>query len=402
VSRRYVIVGNGVAGMSAAERLRQRDPEARITLVSDESQPYYYRASLSEWIAGETDCSSLYGRTRAFYDQMRLEAVWSRVGRAVPDRQRAILDDGSELPYDALLLATGAQPIRLEIPGLRESLAFRTWADARAIRERLGCCGSALIVGGGVLGLELAGALHRMGIASIAVVQRDAYVGRPLLDEAASEFVMQRMVADGIALYLHDTLQRVEGKRAIMDSGQRREFDILVQAIGVRATIPDVPELAVGRAVRIDAAGRTNLPRVFAAGDCTETYDTTSEAWRPTRTWLASAEQGVAAADAMLGYPGPDAHPVFYNLSLIYTIPYAYIGDPHGAGGQVVLWESDKARRKVRLVGGQLAGALLVGDRRGSQAMLAAIGKPVCGEDLAAPTWDWNAFGGQNWDHVLY
>jgi len=402
VSRRYVIVGNGVAGMSAAERLRQRDAEARITLVSDEGQPYYYRASLSEWIAGQTDDASLYGRTKAFYDQMRLETVWSHVKEVEPDRQRIILEDDSELAYDALLLATGAQPIRLDIPGLSESLTFRTLADARTIRERIGCCGSALIVGGGVLGLELAGALHRMGIASIALVQRDSFMGRPLLDEAASQFVMERMAADGIGLYLQDTVQRVEGHTAIMDSGRRCEHDILVQAVGVRPTIPEVPGLVVGRGVRIDPAGRTNLSGVFAAGDCTETYHATGQQWRPTRTWLAAAYQGAAAADAMLGYPGSDVHPVFYNLSLIYTVPYAYIGDPHGAGGQVLLWESKGVWRKVRLVEGRLAGALLLGDRRASQAMLAAVGKSVSGEGLAAPTYDWNALGEQDWDYTFF
>ena len=124
----------------------------------------------------------LTGRTPAFYDALRIEQVTGHVARVNPDAKKAHLADGSALDYSELLIATGARANVFPIAGLDAPLTFRTWADARDIKERLGDCGRALIVGGGLLGLELAGALHKMGIERIAIAQRSGFVGGPLLD----------------------------------------------------------------------------------------------------------------------------------------------------------------------------------------------------------------------------
>ncbi|MBN1812737.1 MAG: FAD-dependent oxidoreductase [Anaerolineae bacterium] len=410
----YLIVGNGIAGITAAQEIRHADAEGRILIVSDEGEPYYYRASLSEWMAGETTDEMLPGRTPAFYETMRLEQIADRVLRVDAAVRQVTLESGAQIAYQKLLLATGARANTFAIEGLNQIHVYRTLADVRAIKERVGCCGRALILGGGILGLELAGALHKMGGKRIAVVHRPDHVGGPLLDRPAAEWLQARMRGDGIDLFLSDTVERVTGQAAQLKSGQRWTFDVLIESVGITPTSPQVEGLCVGQGIQIDEYGRTNLPDVYAAGDCTETRAPGSERWQTTRIWLDCARQGKTAGRHMAarnmaadGSSAPDqARPraPFFNASLIYTVFYATIGEPHGEGGAVHLWQAGDGYRKIRVVDGKLAGALLLGERRGTMALLQATGQPVAqfGSRIAHPDFAFNELTGRDWDYMWY
>jgi len=400
----YLIIGNGVAGISAAQEIRHADQNGHIVLIGDEGEPYYYRASLSEWISGKTTDAMLLGRTSAFYQQMRIHQVTGHIARIDPTAKRVHLDDGRSIGYDKLLIATGGRADVYPIQGLDQIMVFRTLADARTIKERLGCCGQALIVGGGILGLELAGALHNMGIASVAVLQRSAPLGKPLLDAPAAAWLQQRMKADGVEVFIGDTIDHVEGQTAYLQSGLARGFDAIIQAVGISPTFPKLPELEVGKGIRIDAYCRTNVPDVYAAGDCTEKRIPDSERWQTTRIWLDSAQQGKTAGRNMAGQEASLSALPLFNASLIYTLHYAYIGEPHGEAGQTYVWQTKAGYRKLRVVDGRLAGALLLGERRGSMALYKAIGLSVdgMGDDIAHPDLDWNDLTGRDWDYMFY
>ncbi len=406
----YVIIGNGVAGITAAQEIRRVDKTGRIRVIGDEGMPYYYRASMSEWLSGELDDVSIIGRTETFYADMRIESLAGHVTRVDAGAHTVHLDGGQTIAYGKLLIATGAQANRFPVEGLDESLVFRDFSDAQQIKARLSHCGRALILGGGILGLELAGALHKMGIGNIAVVQRSSFVGKPLLDAPAAAWLQAQMRADGVDLFLGDTVERVEGHTARFKSGKTWDFDIFVQAVGIHPVFPDVPGLNVGRGVQIDDRASTNLPDVYAAGDCTETYDPALDRWMTTRIWLDGARQGKIAACNMTGRDHRLSEFPFFNASLIYTAMYAYIGEPHGEGGEVYRWEragGDHAvpgYRKVRVVDGKLAGALLLGRRHGTTALYHAIGQPVAqfGEAIVRPDFPWNDHTGQDWDYVFY
>ncbi|MBN1580958.1 MAG: FAD-dependent oxidoreductase, partial [Anaerolineae bacterium] len=383
----------------------------RIMIISDEGEPYYYRASMSEWLSGELSDEMLPGRTRPFYTHIRLEQISAHVERVDPQAHRVYLDNGTSIGYQKLLIATGARANVFPIPGLETANVFRSLADARQIKEQLGCCGRALIIGGGVLGLELAGALHKMGIEHIAVVQRSGFVGKPLLDQPAAEWLQQRMRADGLDLFLNDAVERVAGQTAYLKSGPAWDFDTLVQAVGITPIFPEVPGLEVGQGIRIDDHGRTNLPDIYAAGDCTETrVPGDTDRWQTTRIWLDCARQGKVAARNMTGRLAALSDQPFFNASLIYTVVYTYLGEPHGQEGQVYLWQENANQthtggyRKIRIVDGRLAGALLLGQRHGSMAMFKAIGQEVAriGQTVACPDFDWNELGEPNWDYLFY
>jgi nitrite reductase (NADH) large subunit len=408
----YLIVGNGMAGITAAQEIRHADPAARILLVGDEGEPYYYRASLSEWISGDTTDEMLPGRTPEFYEQMRIEQVTGHVVQVDAETHRAYLADGDHIDYAKTLIATGARANTIPIPGLAETLAFRSLADAREIKARVGCCGRALILGGGVLGLELAGALHEIGIQHIAVVHRSGFVGRPLLDEPAAEWIQAQMRADGIDLFLDDTVERVEGRMAHLKNGQTVaateaaawEFDVFVQTVGITPVFPEVPGLTVGQGIRIDERCRTNLPGIYAAGDCTETRGPGEDRWQTTRVWLDCARQGRVAGRNMATDEAALHRLPFFNASIIYRTLYAFVGEPHGEEGVAHIWREKDGYRKFRVVDGRLAGALLLGQRQGSYPILKAIGQPVArfGVDIARPDFPYNDLTGQDWDYLFY
>ena len=401
-AKNYVIIGNGVAGVTAAQELRILDREGKITIISNEDE-YYYRASLSEWISKRNSREMMSGRTNGFYEQMNLGRMKGIVTKVDPQTHKVWVSDQA-IPYHKLLIATGAQPNRIPIPGLEESLVFRSFRDAAMIQEQVGCCNRVLILGGGILGLELAGALHNLGIENIAVVQLMDYVGGPLLDQAAAEWLQAKMLTDGITLFLADTIDHVEEKTAIFKSGARWDFDLFVQSVGIRPQFPEVPGLETSRGIQINDQSRTNIADIFAAGDCTETYDPALERWMTTRVWLDGARQGRAAAYAMIGKDLEKVRSPFFNASLIYTERYGYFGDPHGEDGDSYVWKTETAYRKVRLVNGKLAGALLIGNRHGMMAMYRSIGLLVAdaGAALAAPDYAWNELTGNDWDYYFY
>jgi nitrite reductase (NADH) large subunit len=402
---RYVIVGNGMAGITAAQEIRRADPDGHIHLVGDEGEPYYYRASLSEWISGQTTDEMLPGRIDAFYKDMDIRQVDGHVIHVSPEAKTTHLAGGETLPYDKLLIATGARANTFPIRGLQEILVFRKLQDAREIKERVGCCGRVLILGGGILGLELAGALHKMGIEDIAVVQRSGYVGRPLLDEPAAEWLQAQMRADGITLFLNDTVERVEGQTACLYCKRTWEFDLFVQTVGITPCFPKIANMAAGKGIRVDEDCRTNLPDIYAAGDCTETRIPGSDQWQPTRIWLDCARQGKTAGRNMAGVEATLSEEPFFNASVIYTSLYSFIGEPHGEGGEPYVWQSEGGYRKVRIVDGKLAGALLLEERHGSMALFKAIGQPVpegVGEDIARPDFPFNDLTGRDWDYMFY
>jgi NADPH-dependent 2,4-dienoyl-CoA reductase/sulfur reductase-like enzyme len=401
-TQRFVIIGNGVAGITAAQELRQLDNDAGISIISNEHE-YYYRASLSEWISERNTKEMMAGRTSAFYEQMKFDRITGTV-EAVDPAARQVLLGGQTISYDKLLIATGAAPNQFPIPGLSDSLVFRNFQDSAEIKRQVSQNKRVMILGGGVLGLELAGALHKLGIDHIAIVQLTNFVGGPLLDQPAAEWLQEKIRRDGITLFLSDTVDHVEGQTAYLKSGEKWDFDLFIQSTGVRPQFPEIPGLKYGRGIQINDQGQTNLPDIYAAGDCTETYNPKLKRWMTTRIWLDGARQGRSAAYAMTGNRLDKNHLPFFNASLIFTEPYAYIDEPHVDDGVTTVWKTDSAYRKIRVIKGKLAGALLIGNRHGMMAIYKAIGEAVKENeaDLAAPDFKWNELTEPNWDYFFY
>ncbi len=334
---------------------------------------------------------------------MKFDCIHGYVKRIDPESKQVWLED-RPVSYDKLLIASGATPNELAFPGLTDFLVFRDFMDAAKIKEQVSSSKRVLILGGGILGLELAGALNKLGIENIAIVQLTNFVGGPLLDQKAAEWLQEKIRGDGITLFLSDSLDHVEDHTAILKSGLTWKFELFVQSTGIRPQFPEIPGLKSGRGIQIGDQSQTNLPDIFAAGDCTEFYNPKLDRWMTTRIWLDGARQGRAAANAMAGNYLELNHPPFFNASFIYKERYAYIGEPHEADGENYVWKTKSAYRKIRVLDGKLAGALLIGNRHGMMAIYHAIGKTVQEKDLAlaSPDYKWNELTGADWDYLFY
>lgn len=276
---RVVIVGAGQAGTETAAALRARGFGGRVTLVGDEDAPPYERPPLSKgFLTGDVPEDQLALRPDAFYTGPDTALVrGDPVLELDRDLNAVVLRSGRRLPYDRLVLATGARPRRLPVPGaeLAGVLTLRDLADARTLRRELGHAPQLVVVGGGFIGLELAATAARLG-AGATVVEAGRRVLARAVSGPLSDFLTAEHRAHGTRLLLSREVTAVHGDRAgharvvELDGGERIPADLVVVGIGV---LPEVrlaadAGLAVGGGVLVDRRLRTSDPAVYAIGDC--------------------------------------------------------------------------------------------------------------------------------------
>ncbi|MFT3819202.1 MAG: FAD-dependent oxidoreductase [Rubrivivax sp.] len=313
-----LIIGAGQAGLQAAEALRAGGYEAPVTLLGDEGHGPYHRPPLSKgWLAGEVDAAQLAMRAPealarkniALRSGARVEAI-DRAARTVT------LTSGERLPYDGLVLATGARPRRLTLPGADAPnvLALRTRADAEAIAAGLQACRAQglplVVIGGGFIGLEVAATARKLGVAVTVLEMAPRLLGRvlvPLLSDWAAELHRGR----GVEVQLGVGVQAIEqqGGRAVAvlgSAGQRWPAGLVVVGVGVQANdeLARAAGLDCERGIVVDDCARTADPAIVAAGDCTARRLADGSLLRLESVNNAT-EQGRSAAAALLGQPRP-------------------------------------------------------------------------------------------------
>ena len=246
MKKKFVIVGNSAAGIGALESIRRLDRESSVTVISDEDYPTYSRCLLSYFLAGKIDEIGLRFRPNDFYKEMGAEVVLGqRVESVEPEKQRIVCQDDTRMDYDQLLIATGGTPkvpanISSEIGGI---FVLRTVADAMGIQNRIKPRGSAVVLGGGLVGMKVAFALKHRGM-HVSVVVRSPHVLSQMIDSQAAQVVMSRLREYGIDVFTGSDVTEIEDRNdevigVHIDQGskssgsQRVPCDILVVAKGV-------------------------------------------------------------------------------------------------------------------------------------------------------------------------
>lgn len=331
----YVIVGNGVAGMEAALALRRRDDEARISLVSDEHDHFYSRPALMYVLAGQLDLRATEPYDRTLYERLRFERVRARVTHLDPAARRLGLDNGAALTYDRLLLAVGSRGRPAPWPGATGPGVhhFVTLADLAGLDGDARRGQHAAVVGGGLIGVEVAEVLHDRGL-HVSFLIREPWYFPVALDEHEATLVAEHMRAQGIDVRLRvgvdEVLRGDDGRpRALRMGSEELPADVVVAAIGV---VPNTGflqgstlALAGNGAIEVDAGLRTNLPDVWAAGDCANvTWADGSR--RPEQLWYTARDQGRAVAGAMLGDDVRYARGTWYNSAKFFDLEYTTAG----------------------------------------------------------------------------
>lgn len=389
----YVIIGNGIAGVTAAEILRAEDAAADITVVADDPFPVYYRPALKDYLAGRVREDKLWARPNSFYQAQRIRFLSERVVGIQAGQHNIQLQSGKQLAYSRLLLANGARANRLTCPGanLPEVMTLRTVADYQQVVARLGAARRIVVSGSGTLALETIETLRHRGI-NVTHLLRRRTLWSEVLDATASDLVLQQERRDGVDVRLEDEIAEISAKNGrvsgiVTTSGARIACEMVLIAIGIDPIIDFIKASGVpcGRGVRVDETMRTSAPDIYAAGDVLETTDPLTGRARVIGQWYPAVQQGRAAAYSMLGLLDtnrPFRSSTFYNATFLYGLDFASVGltqVPHDGKDYQELVADPQARtyRKVLLKDGIAVGALSLGDRKGTLALKRAIDHKV-------------------------
>jgi NADPH-dependent 2,4-dienoyl-CoA reductase/sulfur reductase-like enzyme/nitrite reductase/ring-hydroxylating ferredoxin subunit len=327
---KIVIVGGGAAGLAAAEMLRRQQYRGSIVMVSNDAAPPVDRPNLSkDYLAGSAPEDWLPLRPQDFYTTAGIDLRLNTEVASIDTKARnVVLKDGKTVPYDRLLLATGAEPVRLAFPGSDQPHVhvLRSLADSRAIIELAKGAHRAIVIGASFIGLEAAAALRAREI-EVHVVGLEQRPMERILGPAMGDFVRALHEQHGVIFHLGDTVTALDGKRATLKSGGVLEADLVIVGVGVRPrlALAEQAGLALDRGVTVDPYLETSVAGVYAAGDIARWPDPHSKRNIRVEHWVVAERQGQTAARNMLGQREAfDAVPFFWSQH--YDVPINYVG----------------------------------------------------------------------------
>jgi pSer/pThr/pTyr-binding forkhead associated (FHA) protein/NADPH-dependent 2,4-dienoyl-CoA reductase/sulfur reductase-like enzyme len=377
----YAIIGDGATGTTAAFYIRRTDPDARIALYSDESTPAYYRAALTNYLMGELRPEQLFAVPQNFYSDFRVERFLTRVVGVNGPGHTLRLSDGNEHPFDRLLIASGARARPPSFPGadLGGIMTMRTMQDARFIMDEVqsGRLKKAVIVGGGILGLELVAGLRARDVEATYVIRGERLMPT-LLDRVASDLVLSRCRHFDVDVRADDEIAEARAGKdgyfraaTLKNSGAEVGGDLMVVAIGIDPNVEFLQGsgITINRGIPVDERMRTNVDGVFAGGDVVEIQDPRVGRMITLGLWEPARHHGRIAGINMTGGSALWKLPVPYNATRLYDLDLAAIGESIEQPGDDIELDFPQTGRsivykKLVLRGNKLVGALLLGHRR--------------------------------------
>lgn len=376
----YVVIGNSATGIGAAESIRAIDPNAKIVLIGDEPHHVYSRPLISHFIAGDVAADEMRYRPVDFYARLNVDArLGVRAAAIDVNGKKVALADGSSVPYDKLLIATGSiqkfPPVKgREHPGVFD---FWTRAHAEAIRERISGCDvqlpcAGVVVGAGLVGIQAAIGLHGAGLKVVLIELLPSILSR-ILDAPAAALAQSIFERNGIRVLTGRSVAEIlgsadEGVTGVrLDNGEQIDCGMVIKATGVApnlALIKGTP-ITTNIGVVVNEYFETNIPAVYAAGDVAETFDVTRGRLSVNANWPNAHAQGRIAGLNMAGRATAYDGSIGMTSMPLFGAPIVSIGivEPE-AGDQVRLRESPEngIYQKFVFQRDRLIGAVMVGD----------------------------------------
>ncbi|MCE5192933.1 MAG: FAD-dependent oxidoreductase [Candidatus Cryosericum sp.] len=398
---KYLVVGGWATGIAAAQHLRSLDPSSDITIVEAEPELYYPRPDLIDYIAGRKSRNHLAMHDLPWYHDNRISLTSGRRVQTIDTtRHRASLDDGSTISYDRLLLANGASPFVPPLPGVRKASVFtlRTLDDADRMLKKVSPGGNVVMIGGGVLGLEVARAFTERGMTA-TVIENTGWLLSRQLDQRSADMLAAHLQGLGITAFLNAESQEITGQDdsatgVVLKDGRVVRGAFVLFSTGVRPNVALAREagIATGRGVQVDDFLQTSAPDVYAAGDVIEHHGRLYGIIPPCLEQARIAAQNMVASGSAT-YKGS----VMSNSLKTCGVEVLSIGNVNPTEDQhleAIVAQSEQVYRKVVLDGGVIVGIILYGTTSGSrqlqQAMRSAVDVSKFREQLSDIHWDFS------------
>lgn len=402
---RYVIIGTGVAGISAVEAIRGVDRSGEVVMLGDDPHGYYSRPGLAYLLTGEVQDKTLFPKTREDYARLKFTYKMARVQGIDRKVKTLQLDDKSLLSYDKLLIATGASAIPLTVPGanLQGVMKLDHLEDARGILKYAKRGRTAIVVGGGITALELTEGLLARGV-HVHYLLRGTRYWSNVLDEQESRIVEGRLQAEGVTLHFRSEVQEILGRSGkvtgvrLLD-GRTMKCDMLAYAVGIkpRLELAQSADLVIDRGILVNEYLQSSDPDIYAAGDVAQVYDPFTGRSVLDSLWSPAREQGYAAGLNMAGKNKAYVKAVPFNVTRLAGLTTTIIGavgsgrdeDVVGiARGDSETWrqlpdaivaQSGFDINRVRLLVGEdhLIGAIVMGDQKLSAPLQRIISEKI-------------------------
>ena len=279
---KYVIIGNSAAAIGTIQGIRLVDKEGQIVVISDEKYHTYSRPLISYWLKGAVTEENMRYRDEDFYEKNDVDTLFeTRVTKINADKKTVTIENGNEISYDKLMVATGSKPFVPPMEGLdkvEKKFSFMKLDDAKAVKEAVTEGAKVLIVGAGLIGLKAAEALEHYG-ADMTVVDLADRILPSILDNEASAIMQKHIESKGVKFILGTSVKEFSENSATLTNGENVPFDMVILAVGVRPNTELVSEAGgkVNRGIVTDQKQAVEgLRDVYAAGDCTESFDITT------------------------------------------------------------------------------------------------------------------------------
>ncbi|NWG02436.1 MAG: NAD(P)/FAD-dependent oxidoreductase [Syntrophaceae bacterium] len=380
--KRYLIIGNGVAGARAAVKIREADSKGEIHIFSQEAYPFYYRVRFPEYVAGEVDIENLIIHHQDFYQNRNISIhLEEPIIEVNPLKREVTSEKGKTYPYDLLLLATGGNAFIPPIKGTEKKGVFtlRTMDDAIRMREFSGGIKQAILIGGGLVGLETGGALLRRGI-KVAVIEYNPRILPRQMDPEGAKILQGKMESMGFSFFLNGQSEEILGQEKVeglrLKDGRTVEGQMVIVSAGVRPNIKlaQAMGLETKNGILVNDRLETKIEGIFAAGDVAE------HRGRVYGIWPAAQRQGEAAGVNMSGghllYEGT----VVSNTLKVVGIDLTSAGDIDAEGKLECVVKTDLEKCvycKVAFKENKVVGCILLGEVKGKTDLLNAVEEKI-------------------------
>ena len=376
---KYVIIGGSAGGIGAVEAIREVDPMGELTVISEEPFPQYSRPMISEYISREATLETMKYRGDQFWKKNNVQTLTGRTAVNIDFTKKQVeLEGGTKVDFEKLLIATGGRPFVPRMEGGEKDgvFTFTELSSAKGLESKLEQSKSAVVIGGGLIGVSAAEALVKRGI-NVILVELEEHILNLILDDKASEIAEKVLSEAGVTVITGQTVQRILGRKdnegsvggVVMTDGKEIPCDLVVVAIGVipRTELIKETEVKLNRGIVVNRFMRTNIPDVYACGDVAEAHDFLINGNRVLPLWPLAHIGGRVAGYNMAGKKAEYAGGTVMSSLKYFDLPIIAVGNtnPEDIGNYDVLVEHQPEKivyKKILVKDNVIVGFIFLGD----------------------------------------